>query len=299
MNIEEQKKCFVIMPFSKTIAHGEEYWTKNYTNFLQPLIVAAGLIPYRSSPLRNNIVEQIIKDLITAPIVVADLTDANPNVYWELGVRQSFKHGTVTIAQQGTNLPFDIGSKATLYYIAQESTDHTQNVPFVTRFTQALLDCVSNPESPDSVILQTITGRATLYQITTKAESLRKLTALLIENEYNCRLLDTVSDFCNKNFGLRALKREKACSVVTARMRLICLENLLVNRYLDTKDSFYEHAHKYYTYATAINEQLPEWGERPLSTEEWLSQHLLLLKPHIQEFNVLVKDESKHLSSIY
>ena len=103
---EIKQKCFVIMPFSKTSEeHTKEYWTNHYHKFLKPLIDSSHpLKAERSSPLRGDIIRQIITKLVTVPIVVADLTDANPNVYWELGVRQSFKHSTVTIAEDGTKL---------------------------------------------------------------------------------------------------------------------------------------------------------------------------------------------------
>ena len=172
MTIEEKKKCFVIMPFSQSSPeHTKEYWDNHYNNFLKPLIESASLEAYRSYPLRSAIVEQIVKDLITAPVVVADLTDANPNVYWELGVRQSFKYCTITIEQHGTELPFNIGRKGTLHYVSQQSTDYTENADFVTHFNEALIDCLNNPELPDSVVLQTITGRATLYQIVKKKKT--------------------------------------------------------------------------------------------------------------------------------
>lgn len=296
MTIEEKKKCFVIMPFSKSSPkHTKEYWDNHYNNFLQPLIKSASLEPYRAYPLRSDIIEQIIKDLITAPIVLADLTDANPNVYWELGVRQSFKHGTITIAEQGTSLPFDIGSKGTLSYDPEQSTLYTENVEFVTHLNEAIRDCLTNPESPDSVVLQTITGRTTLYEIVKRNENLRKLAALQEENNFNCTLLDVVKEFCDKNFGLRALKKEKECHAVTARMRLICLENLLVNRYIDAEDSFYEYAHKYFDLAIAFSEQLSIWSQYPSYTEEWLSKQSTNLKPFIQKFNTLVETEIKRI----
>jgi hypothetical protein len=44
-------------------------------------------------------------------------TDLNANVIWELGVRQSFDHCTITISEDvGKHLPFDLGVKGTLYY---------------------------------------------------------------------------------------------------------------------------------------------------------------------------------------
>lgn len=300
MSTQEKKKCFVIMPFSKSSSeHTKEYWHNHYDKFLKPLIDTAPLEAYRAYPLRSDILEQIVKDLITAPIVVADLTDANPNVYWELGVRQSFKHGTITIAQQDTPLPFDIGRKGTLYYVSRQSTGYTENVDFIKHFNEALKDCLNNPESPDSAVLQAITGRATLYQIVRRDETLRRLTALQRENEFNCNVLYTVKSVCDKNFGLRALKRDKECKIVTARLSLVCLENLLVNRYIDANDSFYEHAHTCFFLATAISEQLSAWDASPSHTEQWLSKHSTQFRPLIEEFSKLLQTECTRILSTF
>ena len=98
------------MPFSKTTnEHTEDYWTNHFNKVLKPLIEEDTTVEaHRSTPMRGDILKQIINDLVVDPIVVADLTDKNENVYWELGVRQSFKHGTITIAEEKTVLPFDI-----------------------------------------------------------------------------------------------------------------------------------------------------------------------------------------------
>ncbi len=173
MVAEVKQKCFVIMPFSKTSEkHTKEYWTNHYNKFIKPLIESGHpLIAKRSSPLRGDIIRQIITDLVTASIVVADLTDANPNVYWELGVRQSFKHCTVTIAEDGTAFPFDMGGKGSLYYYPN---DHIKMQEFENEFHNAIDDCLKNPDVPDSHVLETISGRGTLHQILTRDESLRK-----------------------------------------------------------------------------------------------------------------------------
>ncbi|GAI91081.1 unnamed protein product, partial [marine sediment metagenome] len=184
MASEVKQKCFVIIPFSKTTdEHTEEYWTKQYETFIKPLIESGHpLVAERSAPLRGDILRQIITDLVTAPIVVADLTDANPNVYWELGVRQSFKHGTITIAENGTALPFDLGGKGTLPYFPK---DHIKMQGFRNQFHKAVKDCLDNPNLPDSHVLETIGGRGTLFQILMRDESLRKLDALFSEIKRN------------------------------------------------------------------------------------------------------------------
>ena len=289
------------MPFSQTVQeHTDEYWDNHYNDFLKPLIEsAAPLEPYRSYPLRNDILEQTVKDLITAPIVVADLTDANPNVYWELGVRQSFKHGTITIAEYGTHLPFDIGRKGTLYYVALGSTAYTKNASFVKHFTAALKDCLNNPESPDSAVLQAITGRGTLYQIVRKGEILRKLTALYQENGMNLTIVNKIKDMCDENSQLRSLNKQKECTNVKTPLHVICAENLLVNQYLETHDSFYLQAQKYFFYATAFSEQISEWPRTPSITEQWLSSHAATVRSLLEEFNTLVETEVARLLSSF
>jgi len=57
-------------------------------------------------PEGRNLLSEILKNLAITQIVIADLTDFNPNVFWELGIRQSFKHGTITIAESKYLSPF-------------------------------------------------------------------------------------------------------------------------------------------------------------------------------------------------
>jgi hypothetical protein len=49
-----------------------------------------------------------MRDLQTADLVVADLTGANPNVYYELALRHSTAKPFVHLAREGTEIPFDI-----------------------------------------------------------------------------------------------------------------------------------------------------------------------------------------------
>ena len=95
------KKCFIIMPFSDTKSHDEKYWNAHFEKFLKPVIEEVDDVEVsRSQPLRGGITSEIVLNLIKADIVVADLTDHNPNVFWELGVRLSMSNGTITIAEK-------------------------------------------------------------------------------------------------------------------------------------------------------------------------------------------------------
>jgi hypothetical protein len=89
------------MPFSQTKGHSEEYWERHFSSYLKPLIEkSVDVEAFRSEPLRGDIASQIITDLVSSDIVVAELTDHNPNVFWELGVRQSYKPRTIQLLKR-------------------------------------------------------------------------------------------------------------------------------------------------------------------------------------------------------
>lgn len=266
----EQIKCFVIMPFSKTNEkHAEEYWNRHYNDFLKPLIeINKSLKADRSAALRGNILGQIITDLVTAPIVVADLTDYNPNVFWELGVRQSFRHCTITIAEEGFIPPFDIGGKGVLFY--PSSGDHIKHEQFHQKFLNAINDCLSNPESPYSLVLEAITGRGTLYQVITKQESLRKLNAAIEENKSNIAVLGDCKNYCEKNATFRKATQKDKIQMTSKRYSLRCLENLMVNRYVEGTASFYELISDGITGMEAHIGILIDWSANPEHVEKWI-----------------------------
>ena len=261
--------CFVIMPFSKTTDdHSEEYWNRHFKDYLKPLIEENPKVEARQSqPLRGDIVREIVKDLITSPIVLADLTDSNANVYWELGVRQSFKPGTITIADDGyrQKIPFNIGSKSILFYYPGNTQ---KDAYFRVDLRNAIQDCLERPNRPDSAVLETVTGRGTLYEIVHREESIRRLDALVQELTRNERVYKSVIKIAEENQQLR--KDEKSVQFPTDRFRLTCTELLLTHRYIDEAHAFYLRVASYYNMFLAISDQLNLWESSGAATESWL-----------------------------
>lgn len=296
---ETRKKCFVIMPFSKTNnEHTEEYWNNHYLEFLKPLIETQPLLASRSSALRGDILRQIITDLVTAPVVVADLTDANPNVYWELGVRQSFKHCTITIAQSGTRLPFDLGAKGTLFYYP---INHIKMSQFRKEFCTALGDCLANPDSPDSHVLETVGGRGTLLEILNKQGTLRKIEALQCEIKRNITIANRTLKTCADNASSREKKEpfEKRAKVI-ARHRTGAIESLVVDRHIEADTSFYELAEAYWEQCIKVNEILTNWCAGLYSEEDSEKELTDRSKETIEvltRFNGLLLEKQKSILS--
>lgn len=116
------KSCLVIMP----IGSGDAYQTylNRYEAIIRPSIETFTLGGERVYDAvradfmskTGSITKVVLRTIYTADLVIADLTDLNPNVFYELGVRHSLRTGTILIALEGTTVPFDIGDLRVVFY---------------------------------------------------------------------------------------------------------------------------------------------------------------------------------------
>lgn len=120
---EEKKTCFVIMPISDPSGYEEGHFLKVYQDVFSPAIEAAGYIPHRvDEDSKSGLIQtKIIQNLLEAPMAICDLSTRNPNVLFELGIRQAFNKPVVIIQQEGTERIFDVGCISCIDYDAQMS----------------------------------------------------------------------------------------------------------------------------------------------------------------------------------
>lgn len=141
------KKCFVIMPFSKTSnTHTESYWTDMF-NVVKGIMSDLGYECSRSKEVPVNMVKYIIQEINSSDIVVAILTDYNPNVWYELGVRHSLRRGTIMLIERGQHLPFDISNYGVIHYV-----DNHSFTDIVREKIMSFLNELNNTEKNDSPV---------------------------------------------------------------------------------------------------------------------------------------------------
>lgn len=90
-----------------------------YTDVIAPAIAAAGFDPLRADEEQTGgvIHKAMFERLLLCEYAVADLTTANPNVFYELGVRHALRpYSTVLIFALGGRLPFDVAPQRALPY---------------------------------------------------------------------------------------------------------------------------------------------------------------------------------------
>jgi tetratricopeptide (TPR) repeat protein len=105
--------CFVLMPFGqKPTGSGRSIdFDAVYHQLIRPAIEQAGMEPIRADEeAAGGIVHKpMFERLLLCEFAVADLTTANANVFYELGVRHAVRpHTTVLVFAEGERLPFDV-----------------------------------------------------------------------------------------------------------------------------------------------------------------------------------------------
>jgi tetratricopeptide (TPR) repeat protein len=127
MAASRDRRLFVAMPYGerKGLLDGEDDQSVACIDFdavwngLISPAVPEGFVAKRADELREpGLIDQLYNEwLLDADVVLADLTFGNPNVFYELGIRQALsQHGTVLIAQARTRLPFDVRNQFVLHY---------------------------------------------------------------------------------------------------------------------------------------------------------------------------------------
>lgn len=117
--------CYVIMPYGGDDKERKKYFTGVFKNILAPAARQAGYEPHRSDikAAPGNITKEIIHALAESDMVIADLTDTNANVFFELGVRHALKKsGTVHVIESSHQLPFDVGQYRVIEYTTEISS---------------------------------------------------------------------------------------------------------------------------------------------------------------------------------
>jgi hypothetical protein len=266
----DKKRVLVLMPISKTTeTHTEQYWTRHYNSYLKTLIEKVENIEVsRCEPLTDQNAQQIALALVETDVVVADLTDLDPSVLWELGVRHSFKQSTITMAEAGSQMPFQFSLKGILQY----NGDYLENQVFEEKLKTALDNCLKNPKEPDSPVLETFGGRSTIYGIMRDEENTRRIQALKMELNVDETLLGQIFDNCLRNKTLRSENKSNAKRMTTTPLKTAAIEFLLVNRYLDMDKSFYSALYACHNFMEAINNHLVEWESTnsDKQAEDWL-----------------------------
>ncbi len=111
-----ESTAFVVMPFSET-------WSKIVlSTLIEPACKSAGLSCFRGDTIERsrNLVSNILQAICEAGIVIVDVSEPNPNVYYELGLCDAIGKDYRVLKRVGVALPADL---AGVHYIEYSLSD--------------------------------------------------------------------------------------------------------------------------------------------------------------------------------
>jgi len=153
--------CFILMPFGKKPDATRFLidFDSVYHDLIVPAVSQAKMQPIGADEERLGgiIHKPMFERLILCDFAIADLTTANANVLYELGVRHGVRPwSTVLVFAEGSRLPFDVAPlRAMPYYLSPEG--------FPENLEKTRADLVQRLEEaryakPDSPVFQLVEG---------------------------------------------------------------------------------------------------------------------------------------------
>lgn len=158
--------CFVLMPFGikPDLNNAPVNFDVIYRDLIAPAIVEAELEPLRADEeMAGGIIHKpMFERLILCEYAVADLTTANANVFYELGLRHAVRpSSTISIFSDTSRLPFDVAPIRALPYklnaAGEPANLATDKKNLITRLTEAKRAAITDAHAPvDSPIFQLV-----------------------------------------------------------------------------------------------------------------------------------------------
>ncbi len=108
---DRRPNAFVAMQFS-------DPYDEVYRDAIRPLVEEIGYEPFRVDEKAGPgiILNDIWSHITEASVVIAEVSEPNPNVYYEIGVAHALQKPTVLLATRSTKLPFDLGPHRCIFY---------------------------------------------------------------------------------------------------------------------------------------------------------------------------------------
>lgn len=243
---EQKPECFVMMPISTPKDNYEvDHFNLVYQQIFKPAIENAGYTPKRvdENLITDSIIFKIFNYIQKSSMALCDLSSRNPNVLYELGIRQAYDMPVVLVQDDVTDKIFDVSGISTVQYCHERFYENVmqdrQNI------TKALLE---NQESSNDSSLVKIIGVAKASQGETSSPSRDDILNYRFQTIQN-QLMDLNISLQHQSINSKMFAESKSTTPIALNIRptinktkdllnkLKCMECLSIEEYhMYTKD---------------------------------------------------------------
>jgi len=145
------KMIAFICPLSKKGSKTRKRSDDIMKGIIKPVANELGYSVQRADEMTGSVImDDIITMLHNADIVIADLTEMNPNVFYELGIRDAFKGKCINIICEDGNpsIPFDISHYRAYHYSLESDNMYVSATNFKDYIKKSILDLNKSPWKP-------------------------------------------------------------------------------------------------------------------------------------------------------
>ena len=154
--------CFVIMPFSERSGkYAKGFFTEVLNSLIIPAATDAGFEVRTANRQGTEIIHAtIVNEILNADLAICDLTEHNPNVLFELGMRLAHEKPVALIHAEGTERVFDVDNvlRVLSYNPNLWRTTLEKDLPNLKSHIQATWEGRSGNETYLSILKKTPSG---------------------------------------------------------------------------------------------------------------------------------------------
>lgn len=268
---KENKECFIIMPISDCDGYPENHFLRVYEDIIKPSVITAGFFPVRADEVSmSNIIQiDILRHLVNAPMSICDLSSRNPNVLFELGVRQSFDKPVTLIQDKETPQIFDI-SPLRYYKYSKEMSyrDVRDAIPTLTKMIRDTYEKQNKEGNINSIVkLLALDTPAQIPQITDSNDSKLNLILsqlkelkndiLIMQNKGSKNKPNVRNRYFDIKRNLDNIRKSYSLDLVSAKVyidTLFMAKNELTSLYYD--DNIELDNYTYNNFTNLINDEI-------------------------------------------
>lgn len=156
MSVKQVKRtCFVISPIGDIDSETRKRSDKVLKHIITPSVEAFGYDAIRADKISEPgmITSQVIQYIVDSELIIADLTERNPNVFYELAIRHAIKKPLIQIIKKGEAIPFDVAATRIIHFDIQDLDSVDQAKAEITSQIKSIESGKSDFDNPISVSL--------------------------------------------------------------------------------------------------------------------------------------------------
>lgn len=188
------KTCFVVCPIGNEDSDTRKRSDSLYRHIISPVCQECSFSPIRidRENTTGSLTDEIINHISNDDLVIADITDLNPNAFYEIGYRAALKKPAIHLMSKDTNIPFDISSIRTFPYNLSDLDSVDELKTRLINTIKSIDFTKSEPTTDTESTCANAVNAQILQEIYTVQDGINKLIALNESN--NSAALSVLAD---------------------------------------------------------------------------------------------------------